>query len=72
MLHRRGGRENPDVSEDIMPTIDTRADCFGVCVVANYSPSGHSAARVVSPGGDSPNGHGESWDGHGDCRGGQG
>lgn len=47
------------VANNMSPTLDTRADCFGVVVkdvktVGNYSPSGHNATRIVDPDGVSP------------------
>ena len=32
---------------NISPTLDTRCDTLGVCVIGNYSPSKHNASRVV-------------------------
>ena len=47
-------------TNNLSPTLDTRADCFGVVVkdevitIGNYSPSGHNATRIVDPDGVSP------------------
>lgn len=42
------------VQKDMIQTIKTQPNDVGVVVVGNYSPSGHSAARVVDPNGLAP------------------
>lgn len=74
-----GGRADPGVSDDIMPTIDTRPDCFGVAVpsaepkvmrVGNRFPSDHRGGTDSERSGNITDGHGEPWAGDRDIDGG--